>query len=345
MWFINTILAIWAYVPFFALTDDNAFLVAKWKSEQYHKYYFSIVNLLFGEKKVQLFSFYIGKTEKRFILFRIMSLSKMEIFTLSEEQEKEMEHAYKAHFDSLCNKDQNIEKEALLQHLSDEKARIETSYNKINAFTTIIIAVIPITIALIDINTIKGLSLIGWIFFAILIYAYINLCAWILQANSVRSFQASAFRILKKSKNKAKEYNWQIYYDWQQMKPKANMYVSFVRYIKEWVVIVIIITILFFIFIPIIEEHYIKQEERNIYTLQLQKIEIPYEKSSIYWSKILADLNSGEYKNVIVLYNNANNDMQLAMIKEKFKKYNHQKIIWIEDNTLRVNEIKIIIGE
>lgn len=51
MWIKNIILFIWAYIPFFALTDDLGFLTANPNAAQ-HEYYLSIISLLFGEKNL-----------------------------------------------------------------------------------------------------------------------------------------------------------------------------------------------------------------------------------------------------------------------------------------------------
>ena len=63
--------------------------------------------------------------------------------------------------------------------------------------------------------------------------------AWIFQALRVRGFYQSRFSDLKKSNDKQQEYLWQIYYDWQQYKRKADMFVSFVAYTEKWIQIVI----------------------------------------------------------------------------------------------------------
>ena len=59
-------------------------------------------------------------------------------------------------------------KKALLRQLSDQQSRIDTSYNKINAFTTIIVAIIPIAVTFIDWDTIKSMSVIGMTIFYII---------------------------------------------------------------------------------------------------------------------------------------------------------------------------------
>ena len=51
MWFVDVLLNIWAYLPVFALTDDVGFLTSRHGSEQSHRYYFSLISILFGDRK------------------------------------------------------------------------------------------------------------------------------------------------------------------------------------------------------------------------------------------------------------------------------------------------------
>lgn len=341
MWFADILLNIWAYFPIFALTDDLGFLTSRHGLGQSDRYYFSLISFLFGEKKIQLISFPIKQPGEKIIPFRIKRLSELDNFTLSDEKAKQLETDYKSHFSLLNDTDQTIEKEALLRHLSEEKPRIEISYNKINAFTTIIVAVIPIAIAFIDWNTIKSLNVMEMIVFILLIYANVNLCAWIFQAINVRGFMTSSFGDLKKSEDKTIEQNWQIYYDWQQMKRKADMYVSFVKYTKVWIISVIILTIIFSIGLPFNKKNMVSTVNNHVYTLQTELIEKTYDESAVAWNFVLAELQTDKYAEMIILHNEAD----ISDIAERLEQFKQQRIVWMTDNTLKKNEIKIILEE
>lgn len=338
MTLLNMLLKIWAYLPIFALTDDVGFLTSNPDGIQ-HKYYFSLINILFGEKAIQFMSFPIKQPNKKIVLFRVKQLSKMETFVLSEEKENELKINYKTHYESLHDEAQNIEKEALLRQLSDQQSRIETSYNKINAFTTIIVAVIPIAITFIDRETIISLNILGKVVFIVLVYATVNLCAWIFQATNVRGFMRSSFSDLKTSNDKAEEQNWQIYYDWQQARRNADMYVSFVKYTKGWIIAVIILTVIFSIGLPFEKKTALSINDNQVYTLQADQIDVTYEKSAANWYTILAELQTGEYKRIFILYGEAD----LLNITEQLNKFEQQKIVWVSDDTLNKDEIKIIL--
>lgn len=332
------LLRIWAYLPIFALTDDLGFLDAIPDAED-HEYYLSLINILFGEIKYQFMSFPIKQPEKKIVIFRSKRLSEMKRFALSVEKRNELEENYKKHYNLLRDCERSIEKEELVRKLSEQQARIDTSYNKINAFTTIILAIIPIIITLADKEKMASLNNIEIIVFVILLYAIINLCTWIFQAINVRGFNTSKFSDLKKSMNKGKEQNWQIYYDWQETKRKADMFVSFVIYIKQWIITVIILMTIFSVGIPINKTENSKVINDKVYTLQIENIEKTYDKSAVKWYSVLEKLQEAECKRIVILYNEAD----IAVIKEKLEPYNKQKIVWIKDETLNKNQIKIIL--
>lgn len=340
MWIKNLFLFIWAYIPVFALTDDLGFITAN-KNAKQHEYYFSVISILFGEKKIQFFSFPIKQPEKKMIWFRVKHLSGMDAFNLTDEKVNQLEKNYKNHYDSLTDEiDIDIEKESLLRHLADEQSRVDISYNKMNAFTTIIVAVIPIAIALVNWDTIFSLNLLGILIFTWLIYANVNLCAWIFQVINVREFIASSFSDLKNSLNKRREQNWQIYYDWQQSRRKADMYVSFVMHTKIWIITVIMLTIIFSVFLPFSKKSILAPvSENDVYTLDTNLIESTYDKSAADWYLILAKLQTDKYSQVVVLYNQVD-DTDIA---DKLKEFQNQKIVWMSDNTLQKNQVKIIL--
>ena len=100
---INILLRIWAYLPIFSLTDDLGFLTANPGSDQ-HKYYFSLISILFGEKKYQFMSFPIKQPSERISIFRVKQLSEMDSFILSEEKgnEKGQARDFPAVFSAGC---------------------------------------------------------------------------------------------------------------------------------------------------------------------------------------------------------------------------------------------------
>ena len=157
----------------------------------------------------------------------------------------------------------------------------------------------------------------------------------------LEGLKKSAFRDLKNSKEKSKEQNWQIYFDWQQIMKKADMYVSFVMYIKTWVLIVIFVSIIFFAVVQNIRKTDNESMNDRVYTVETNLIEKTYDESAIRWNRLLAELQENEYKRVLVLYN----DTDIIDIREKLEKFRCQKFVWITDNGLKEKEMKIILEE
>lgn len=149
----------------------------------------------------------------------------------------------------------------------------------------------------------------------------------------------SSFKDLKESTDKAKEQNWQIYYDWQQTRRKADMFVSFVMYTKRWIIAVILLTVIFSVGLPFNKQAALYSDDNYVYTLQTELIEKTYDKSAIDWYSMLAQLQTDEYTKVLVLYNEAD----ITNIVEKLNQFNQQEIVLISDDTLKKNEIKIIL--
>ena len=83
MWFVvDVLLNIWAYFPVLALTDDVGFLTSGHNPDQTHRYYFSMISILFGGKKIQIISIPIKQPEKKIIPFRINNFSDMNNFMI-----------------------------------------------------------------------------------------------------------------------------------------------------------------------------------------------------------------------------------------------------------------------
>lgn len=118
------------------------------------------------------------------------------------------------------------------------------------------------------------------------------------------------------------------------------MYVSFVMNIKIWIITVIILTIIFSVFLPFSKKSVtVPFDEDNAYTLDANLIESTYDKSAVDWYLILAKLQTDKYSQVVVLYNKVSD----ADVANKLNEFQNQKIIWMPDNTLQKNQIKIIL--
>lgn len=221
----EALLLLWTILPLFSIAPSHD--------------YISLINILLGEINIRFILFPIHSHRFKWINVRIFS--RLPVFTLTDEKKEELKKNYKDHYAALNDQDRQIEKEALLRHLNDEKERINTSFTKITAYSAIFLVFISLLIGrhihLKDISIMK----------VIIAYSAINAGTWIFQAMCVRGLYQSRFSDLKKSKDKQQEYTCQIYYDWQQYKRKADMFVSFVGYTEYWTIIVIVLVIIHYL--------------------------------------------------------------------------------------------------
>ena len=93
--------------------------------------------------------------------------------------------------------------------------------------------------------------------------------------------------------------------------------------------------------LPFNEKNIVDTVNNHVYTLQTELIEKTYDESAVAWSFVLAELQTDKYAEMIILYNEAD----VSDIAEKLEQFRQQRIVWMTDNTLKKNEIKIILEE
>lgn len=249
---INIFLLLWSYSPLTALTDDSNFSNASLNGKNKHELRFSCFNIYFGEYLIQILTFYIP--ERQLNLYKIAKLSDHSNFDISQEKAENLKEKLYEHMSSLSEDDLLVEKEALLRQLSDEDNRMATVFNKINMYTTIILGGVPILLTILSdkialfVQNFCHKSIFESIIFLLLIYFVGNIMIIILQFITIRGYPKSRFSDLKESKNRKETINWQVYYDWQIKKRKADLYVSFLQIIQNWFIIVLL---LFFVWLLI----------------------------------------------------------------------------------------------
>jgi hypothetical protein len=217
---------LWALSPIYARTSIDGYFGQK------DEYRINLINLLLGEINIQLVSKQFWKKDQ----WKLTKLSNSAQFILSDEKENEILHDYREHVSNINKEDRIIEKEELLRKLAGEQNRIDTSLNKINTFTAVFSMVTPLAIAAVDLKVVLNQCVLQWIVCLCLMYALINLAAFLLQTLNVRNIWLSSFSDIKKSNDKEKEQILWIYYDWQQIKRKADLFISYVSYVQNWTV-------------------------------------------------------------------------------------------------------------
>ena len=338
--FLDFVLFIWSHLPVFCLSDDDNFANAKVGRIKTGHLRISLLNIMMGDNIVYVLSYDIKKRKKT--LFYILCLEEIEGNFLKDEQIEQIQLRFRTHIAALLDKDLEIEKEKLLYHINQEEQRITVSSDKANIYATIILAAIPIAIALVDFSLVKSISFIWKVIIGVIVYELINICILIFKTLKVRSIKKSTFSDLRNSHHKNKEIVVQYQYDWQQLKYKAQLFVSFVSNLEEWVLILVLtISITGIVFIYNQENSYQSQKNLQgiVYTVEEENISISHSEAADVWQKVILDLEEEKCSRLIVFVNKNNRSDKL----QEINKYKNTQIIiddQIENNYFKIVEVK-----
>lgn len=143
---------------------------------------------------------------------------------------------FQQHINWLSSESIQAEKEKLIYHIEQQNRRLDISLNKVNAYTTVILAIIPIVTA-----TLKKTSfdIIQKSVLGIDIYILLNICIFIFEIIKINAYYQSSFADLKEAPDKERELVIQYYYDWQNLKATADFIIGHVGNLQQWIIIVI----------------------------------------------------------------------------------------------------------
>lgn len=340
---INIILWIWSHLPIFSLSDDDNFATLEWKKIRLRQAHLriSLLNLMFGDRILYVITYDIK--QRKLKLAQLLCLEKMEGILLTDENIEGIQNRFRNHIQSLNGEELEIEKEALSYHIQNEEQRISTSMDKLNIYATIILTVLPLFLAILDLKKVFSLPLSLLVGVILLIYALLNICAYVFRVIKIRGIEKSSFRDLRESQNKEKEILVQYQYDWQQLKYKAQLFVSFVLNLQEWVVAILVLAI--FISIGVSFESVSSDTKVGNYdlvnTLRLEEIDEPYSESAIIWAELISDIEQKKCGQVFLILRESTD----VSFLNKLNKYKSLSIKIVEDKTLEKGELKIIQEE
>ena len=342
---MNVLLWIWSHFPFFCLSDDDNFATLDWRKikEGISHLRFSLVNIMFGDSILYLITVDIKR--KKISLFYILYLKNMKGILLTEEKIADIENKYKQHISELNVQEVEIEKEKLSYHIQNEEQRISRSMDKINIYATIILTVLPLILAILDLKAVITLPFILIIGVVFIVYALFNICTYIFRAIKVTAISKSSFSDLKNSSEKDKEILIQYYYDWQQLKYKAQLFVSFVLNLQEWMILILVLSVgvsSSIAFKDISNKHIYNKPQGEVISMNLNEIEMPHSESSILWHKLLLQIEQNNYNRLIII---SNQDQELSLLYDNLDKYDDLELVEMNDSTLDNNQIKIIQEE
>lgn len=339
---VNYFFLLWAHSPILSLTSDANFTNLQFPRKNTN-IRFSLVSLYFGEYIFHVITWSFA--EKNFRLIKKISLSSLEIFNTDDEtpEFKKKITEFKNHILVLSDEDKSIEKEALIRNIENESARINKSDTKLNIYSAIILAIISIA-NFKSLNNFSTEVSFKSILLILTIYFFINICAIIIQNIKVKGFNTSTFKDLRESDKKKDCYLEQLYYDYCFSKEKANLYVSYICRIYDYIKILIAL----FIMILSMNIANIKPSkqldtaaEGRIITISLDNLSNVYSSDSIDLSEFLLLLQKNQYSRILVLSKKS----IPKEINDKISLFDRQKFHYIIDKNLSENAIKIIAEE
>lgn len=262
---IDGLLWIWSHSPIFCLSDDINFATLNHNNFIRNKIYrFSLINIMLGGHifyigtfKIYIASCYIKKLyflktdSLYFPNFTLSDITRLgEIFQIkshdvshhsifSEYVQAKAQKAtqkFQKHINWLSSGSLQVEKEKLIYHIEQQNRRLDISLNKVNAYTTVILAIIPIVTATIQ-N--PSFDIIQKFVLGIDIYILLNICIFIFEIIKINAYYQSSFADLKKAPDKEREIVIQYYYDWQNLKSTADFIIGHVGNLQQWIIIAI----------------------------------------------------------------------------------------------------------
>lgn len=358
----NILLLIWSCLPVFALTKDKNYGEhvldnnASFRN-QLKEWRFSIVQIMCGTIKIYIFSFVRkynatnNSTKLGFEPFKILSLDK--ICCGDDHIKKISDDYYNRLTDSsqtISDNRKQIEKESLCYHIENQSSRIEKSDNKMNVYTTVALTVLPILLG-ISCQSLFEFFKINFIHkLAVVLSAYfiINILIYLFQYIRVRNYITSNFKDLKNEANDTLEDKLisQYYFDFQSIKNKAELFVSYVKNIQRWM----IVSLFLFVGVVIYHQAYTTIAPKNqnpintnslVYNIDLKSLNDPYSISSSQLTDIRKSIQVQSADKIIILYNIKSD---ISLIKEELKVFDSTfDIQYVNDDQLDSGSAKIIL--
>lgn len=262
--------------------------------------------------RISIFSFYFGVYRYYFITYKkgegIKLKHKLDFnshYTFGDSEQTRVTTNQKNYLSNAT--EFAIDKEFILYLIQNETNRKNKAYNKINTYTTIILAIIPLIILLFKPEIFIDAKLLVKILIILLLYTLINIGLFILQSNKVGANSRSTYAKLKSSKGKEQEIIASYYFDWQHLKRESDKIVGFVKNIEGYIKAAIFVTGLIVVLNFIINNRANYESNINIESV----IQIDIDKLMDKESKTIERINiidkkikSEDVGKIIILYSN-----------------------------------------
>ncbi|MDE6952815.1 MAG: hypothetical protein K2P09_03280 [Erysipelotrichales bacterium] len=314
---LKKLLFLWSYSLFFSLTDDSNFGTVeldKPLNEAIGNLRISLINLMMGSVVFYFVTFDIKN--KKFNFFKQLSLEKL--FSI-DNQIAEIIERYNKHLEEKRDQCFDEERESLCYRIENEEKRIEKSNDKINIYTTVMLTVLPLLLAIVDIKEIFHLNTIKIILCIIILYVVINITLYIFQSIKIQSISKSCFSNLRSSENQKKELLLQYHYDWQFLRRKADLYVSYVKniqYLIVWLLFWCSLLLLLFSLDSLKYGTIDNYEGNKLINLNNSEFSDPYSKSSVELTELNLKIQKKEISKLIII---GKNDEYTKKIAQNFR--------------------------
>lgn len=357
---INSLLWLWSVLPILSFTKDEKFGAlsvddSSTPSSQLREWRLSFLQIMLGAHKLYVLS--VNRTVDPNTNAASCHWKWIRFLSLKEtcDKSEHIQNIYTKYYNrlkspSIKKERLEAEKESLCYHIETENSRLEKSDNKMNIYTTVVLTLLPILLS-ISFDTIIELfknNLIYKIAIIVSLYVVLNITLYLYQYIKVGGYNMSSFADLKKEKNKriTKKLIAQYYYDFQSLRKKADLFVSYVINIQQWMVAAFVLFFLTFSYHQYYTHSGTPQKSSvnsssSIYTVYISELNDPYSQSSIFLTDIRKSIQTQSADKIIVMYND---HTDISGIESELNTFDSTfEIQYLNDNQLETNDAKILV--
>ena len=247
----------------------------------------------------------------------------------------------------MPDSDVDIECEFIEYLNNGQRERISLSERKITLYTTIILAIISIILAIFNVSVLINYTFIEKILSFFIAYSLINITLLIFGSMKVKSYSFSMFSMLRQSTNKKKQLIKNYYSDWQTNQGSAELWVSYVLNIESWLKGGLVLAILLAISVNyhsyksiVVNENNFCNTQSEVITLNMDEIDNVYSQSRIRLTKLQLKTQEKTIKKIIFIIPD---DTYRTDISNIFNQYTDTQLEFFIDISLKEkHEIKLI---
>lgn len=349
---IGFIVKIYSYFLLLSLTDDNNFGTNDLKKKKFNpeykpSYRISLLNIILGDMIIYIITYNIS--DKKFLLFHKIMLEKCGSVERNYSNSAVSERVKKydeTHLSTLPDSDADIECEFIEYLNNGQRERISLSERKITFYTTIILAIISIILAIFNISVLINYTFVEKILSFFIAYSLINITLLIFGSMKVKSYSFSMFSTLRQSADKKKQLIKNYYSDWQTNTASAELWVSYVLNIEAWLKGGLVLAILLAISVnynsykSIANGNNVINMQSEVITLNMDEIDNIYSQSRISLTNLQLKAQAKTINKIIVIIPD---DMYRANVSNMFNQYTDTQLEFFTDISLKGrHEIKLI---